>query len=83
VISRHSNPDCIVLVDPFVSLYKLKNPFLNVVNHADVHYLEKFGLREVAHNSGNMSKHTATLVNIARQEFGTGCLCVGIAERSI
>jgi hypothetical protein len=45
--------------------------------------MEEVGLRVVAHNSGNVSKHVESLVNMARREFGIGCLGVGIAEHSI
>jgi hypothetical protein len=45
--------------------------------------MEEVGLREVAHNVGNMSKHVESSVNVARREFGMGCLGVGIAEHSI
>jgi hypothetical protein len=45
--------------------------------------MEEVGLREVSHNTGNMSKHVESSVNMARREFGIGCLGVGIAERSI
>jgi hypothetical protein len=45
--------------------------------------MEEVGLREVAHDTGNMSKHVEFSVNMARREFGIGCLGVGIAERSI
>jgi hypothetical protein len=45
--------------------------------------MEEVGLREVAHNTGNMSKHVESSVNMARREFGIGCLGIGIAEHSI
>jgi hypothetical protein len=45
--------------------------------------MEEVGLREVAHDTGNKSKHIESLVNMVRREFGIGCLRVGIAERSI
>jgi hypothetical protein len=45
--------------------------------------MEEVGLREVTHDTGNMSKHIEFSVNMARQEFGIGCLGVGIAERSV
>jgi hypothetical protein len=45
--------------------------------------MEEVRLREVAHNTGNMSKLVESSVNMARQEFGIGCLGVGIAEHSI
>jgi hypothetical protein len=45
--------------------------------------MEEVGLRKVAHNTGNMSKHVESLVNMVQREFGIGCLGVGIAEHSI
>ena len=45
--------------------------------------MEEVGLREVTHDTGNMSKHVESLVDMAGQEFSIGCLRVGIAERSI
>jgi len=45
--------------------------------------MEEVGLREVAHDTVNMSKHVESSVDMARREFGIGCLGVGIAERSI
>jgi hypothetical protein len=45
--------------------------------------MEEVRLREVAHDTGNMSKNVESSVNMARQEFGIGCLGVDIAERSI
>jgi hypothetical protein len=66
-----------------VLLHEVENPLLEVVKHADLHCMEEVGLREVAHDTGIMSKHVESSVNMARQEFGIGCLGVGIAERSI
>jgi hypothetical protein len=45
--------------------------------------VKEVGLREVAHNTGNESKHTESSANMVRPEFSIGCLGVGIAERSI
>jgi hypothetical protein len=45
--------------------------------------MEEVRLREVAHNTGNMSKHVESSVNMLRREFGIGCRGVDIAERSI
>ena len=64
-------------------LHEVENPLLEVVKHADLHCMEEVRLREVAHNSGNMSKHVESSVNMARREFGIGSLGVGIAESSI
>ena len=49
-----------------------KIPLLEVVKHADLHCMEEVGLLEVTHNTGNMSKHFESLVNMARQECGIG-----------
>jgi hypothetical protein len=45
--------------------------------------MEEVRLRKVTQNTGNMSKHVESSVDMARREFGIGCLGVGIAERSI
>jgi hypothetical protein len=45
--------------------------------------MEEFGLREDAHNPGNMSKHNESSVDMARRPFGIVSLGLGIAERSI
>jgi hypothetical protein len=66
-----------------VRLHEVENPLLEVVKHADLHCMEEVGLREIAHNTENMSKYVESLVNIARREFGIRFLGVGIAERSI
>jgi len=66
-----------------VRLHEVENPLLDVVKHDDLHCMEEVTVREVAHDTGNMSKQIKSSVNMARREFGIGCLCVGIAERSI
>ena len=83
MVSSHGKPYCVVFVEPFVHLHEVENPLLEVVKHADLHCMEEVGLREVAHDTGNMSKHVESSVNMALREFGIGCLGVGIAERSI
>jgi hypothetical protein len=45
--------------------------------------MEEIGIREVAHETGDMSKHTESLVDMVRQEFHIGCLSIGFAECSI
>jgi hypothetical protein len=45
--------------------------------------MEEVRIREVTHNTGNMSKHVESSVNLAPWEFGICCLGVGIAEHSI
>jgi len=66
-----------------VRLYEVETPLLEVIKHADLHCMEVVGLWEVTHDTGNISKHVRSSVNMARQEFGIGSLGVGIAERSI
>jgi hypothetical protein len=46
-------------------LDKVENPLLEVVKHADLHSMEEVGLREVAHNTGNMAKHVESSLNMA------------------
>jgi hypothetical protein len=66
-----------------VRLRDVENPLLIVIKHAHLHWMEVIGLWEVAHDTGNMSKHIESLVIMARQEFSFSCLSVGIAECSI
>jgi len=66
-----------------VRLHEVENPLLEVIKHANLHCMEEVGLWEVAHHTGNMSKHVESSVNMARREFGISCHVVGIAERSI
>jgi len=61
----------------------VENPLLEVAKQADLQWIEEVGLREIAHNTGNMSKHVEFSVNMAQQDFGIRCLGVGIAEPSI
>jgi hypothetical protein len=42
----------------------MENPLLEVVKHADLHCMEEVGLREIPHNTGNMSKHVESSVNM-------------------
>jgi hypothetical protein len=64
-------------------LHEVENPLPEVVKHADLHCMEEVRLWEVAHNTGNMSKHVESSGNMTRRKFNTGCFGVGIAERSI
>ena len=69
-------------------LHEVENPLLEVVKHADLHCMEEIGLsedelRKVAQNPENVSKHVESSLTMGRREFSIGCLCVGIAERSI
>jgi hypothetical protein len=45
-------------------LHEVENPLLEVVKHADLHCMEEVGLREVAHEAGNMSKYLESSVNM-------------------
>jgi hypothetical protein len=44
----------------------MENPLLEVVKYANLHCMKEIGLREIAHNTGNMSKHVESSVNMAR-----------------
>jgi len=48
-----------------VRFHEVENPLLEVVKHADLHCMEEVGLGEVAYNTGNMSKHVESSVNMA------------------
>ena len=63
-------------------LHEVENPLVEVVNHGDLHCMEEVRLEEVAHDTGNMSKHVEFSVNMLPREFGIGFLGVGITERS-
>ena len=63
--------------------HEVENPLLEVVKHADLHCMEEVGLREVTHDTANMSTHIQSSVNMARRKFGIRCSAVGITERSI
>ena len=64
-------------------LHEVENPVLLMVKHANLHCMEEVGLQEVAYDTGNQLKQVESSVNMVRQEFGIGCLSVGIAECSI
>ena len=64
-------------------LHEVENPLLEVVKHANLHCMEKVGLWEVAHNTGTMSKHVESLVNMVRREISIGCPGAGLVEHSI
>ena len=68
---------------PFVRLHDVDNTLLKVVLHADLHWMEEVGLREIAHNTGNMSKQVESWLDMPRREIGIGNLGVDITERSI
>jgi hypothetical protein len=44
----------------------VENPLLEVVMHAHLQFMEEVGLREVAHITGNVSKHIEFSLNMAR-----------------
>ena len=47
-------------------LHEVENTLLAMVKHADLHCMEEVWFWEVAHDTGNMSKHIGSMVNIAR-----------------
>ena len=47
-------------------LHEVENQLLQVVKYADLHCVEEVGLRDVAHDTGNMSKHAESSVNMAQ-----------------
>ena len=44
----------------------MEDPLLEVVQHADLHCMEEFVLREVADNTGNVSKQVESSVNMVQ-----------------
>jgi hypothetical protein len=48
-----------------VRLHEVDNPLLDVIKNADLHCMEEFTLREVTHNTENMSKQDESSVNMA------------------
>jgi hypothetical protein len=67
---------------PLLRLHEGDNLPLEVVKHADLHCIKEVSLKEVAHNSGKMSRYVETSVNMAQRVISFGHLGVGIAERS-
>jgi hypothetical protein len=72
----------IVGVVPLLHLHEGDNLPLEVVKHADLHWMKEVSLKEVAHNSGKMSRHVETSVNMAQREISFGHIGVGIVECS-
>jgi hypothetical protein len=66
-----------------VRLHEVENPLLEVVKHADLPWMEEVEIREVAHDTGNMSNNVQSSVDLVRREFGVGYHGVGIAEHCI
>ena len=64
-------------------LHEVENPLLEVVKHANLHYMEEVRLWEVPHNTGNRWKHVESSVNRARRVFSIGSLGVAIGEHSV
>jgi hypothetical protein len=64
-------------------LHEADNPLVKVGKHSGLHCMEDLGLKEVTNNTGNMSQHVKSSVNMARQDIGIVCLVVRIAEPSI
>jgi hypothetical protein len=54
---EHTPPYNIVIVKPFVRLHDGENPLLHVVKFVNRLRLEEVGLQEIAHHTGNLSKH--------------------------
>jgi len=48
-----------------VHLHEVDNRLVEVVKHANLHCVEEVPLREVAHDTWNMSKHIESTVNLA------------------
>jgi hypothetical protein len=44
--------------------HDVENPIVEVVKHANLHCMEEVGLREGAHDTGNMLKHGEFSVNM-------------------
>jgi hypothetical protein len=54
-------------------LHEVDNPLQEVVQHADLHCMEEeVGLREVAHDTGNMLKIVEFSVVMSPREFFIG-----------
>jgi len=66
-----------------VHVHKVENVLLMVVKHADLHKMEEVRLWEISHGTGTISKDMQSLVHMARQWFGIGCIREGIVGRSI
>jgi hypothetical protein len=60
-----------------VSLDEVENAVLEVVMNGDLYRMDEDRHCKVTHNTGNMSKHVETLVNMGRNVFGISCLGVG------
>ena len=83
MVWRHGLPDCTVLVKPCLRLHEVEYPLLLVVRYAYLHYTEEVGLREVVHDTGNISIHVDASEDMTHRQFRIGRLGVGIAECSI
>jgi hypothetical protein len=49
-----------------VHLYEVQNSPLEEFKYINVYLMEEVRLREVTHNTGNVSKHLQSLVNVLR-----------------
>jgi len=83
MVSRHGEPCGIVPVEPFVSLHEVESPLLDVAKQANLHWIEEARHWEIAQDTGIISKHVESSVNMAQWEFRPGFRGVGIAELSI
>jgi len=61
--------------------HEVEHSLVEVVKYDNLHCLEEVGLQEVTHDTGNVLEYIAYSGNMARHDFGIGCLCVGYAER--
>jgi hypothetical protein len=66
-----------------VCLHEVENGLLEGVKDANLHCLEEVGLREVTHDTGNLSKLIQSSEYMVQQEFGLGCHGVAIAVHSM
>jgi hypothetical protein len=66
-----------------VRLHEVENPLLELIKDANLHCIEEFPFRQVAHDTGNMLNQVESPVNMEQQELNIGWLCVSITEGSI
>jgi hypothetical protein len=66
VVSRHGEPDCLVLVEPFVRLHDVENPILVVTTYPYWDCMEVVGHWVVADDTANVSNQVESSVNMAR-----------------
>jgi len=64
-------------------VHEVENPLPEVVKHANLHCMEEVGIRQVVHNTGTVSKHIESWLNMARRLFSIGYHGRGIPEHSL